>query len=252
MNKRDVILTVDGLKISGELFIPGDKPPYPTVCLCHGVPSGITEPDDGGYPALAERISKEGFTTFFFNFRGSRNSEGNFDISGWLRDLNAVIDYLWQQPEVDRNQLALVGNSAGAAVSVCTAAKDKRIAAVATMACPAELSFISKDPAPTIKYFRDIGIIRDPSFPPSIEKWLEGFKEAAAIRDIAGIAPRPLLIVHGVEDDVVKVSDARELFQVAGEPKMLVLIEGAGHRLRREERAVQAVIDWLKDKFKSK
>lgn len=247
MNKRDVIVTVDGLKLAGELYVPGNNIPYPTVCICHGVPSGITEPGDGGYPALAERISQAGFTTLFFNFRGSRNSEGNFDIGGWLRDLKAVIDYLWQQFEVDRTQLALVGNSAGAAVSVCTAAKDKRVSAVAAMACPAELSFISKDPAPTLKYFRDIGIIRDPDFPPSLEKWLDGFKEAAAIRDIAGIAPRPLLIVHGMEDDVVKVSDARELFKVAGELKKLVLLEGAGHRLRREERAVQAVIDWLKD-----
>ena len=247
MRKKGVIVAVDGLKLAGELYIPGEKPPYPAVCLCHGVPSGITEPGDGGYPALAERISKEGFTTLFFNFRGSRNSEGNFDIGGWLRDLAAVIDYLWQQPEVDRTRFALVGNSAGAAVSVCTAAKDKRITAVAAMACPAELSFISQDPAPTIKYFRNIGIIRDPGFPSLTEKWLDGFKEASAIRDIAGIAPRPLLIVHGIEDDLVKVENARELFQAAGEPKKLVLLEGAGHRLRREERAVRAVIDWLKD-----
>ena len=171
-------------------------------------------------------------------------------MSGWLRDLRAVIDYLWQQPEVDRKQLVLVGNSAGAAVSVCTAANDKRIAAVAACACPAELSFIGKDAVPTIEYFRRIGIIRDPDFPTSIEKWLDGFKEAAAIRDIAKIAPRPLLIVHGTADDVVKVANARDLFQAAAEPKKLVLIEGAGHRLRREEQAVQAVIDWLKDNFK--
>lgn len=249
MLKKDVILTVDGLNIAGELYIPGDKPPYPTVCICHGVPSGITEPGDGGYPALAERICKEGFTTFFFNFRGSRNSEGNFDISGWLRDLRAAIDYLWQQPEVNRKQLVLVGNSAGAAVAVCVAAQDKRIAAVAACACPAELSFIGKDAVPTIQYFRKIGIIRDPDFPSSLEKWIDGFKEAAAIRDIGKIAPRPLLIVHGTKDDLVKVENAQTLFQAAGEPKKLVLIEGAGHRLRREERAVQAVIDWLKANF---
>jgi dipeptidyl aminopeptidase/acylaminoacyl peptidase len=252
MINKDVIITVDGLKIAGTLYTPGNKFPYPAVCICHGVPSGMAEPGDGGYPALAERICREGFATFIFNFRGSRNSEGNFDISGWLRDLKAVIDYLWQQPEVDRQQLALVGNSAGAAVSVQVASLDKRIAAVATLACPSELSFLTKDAPQMIQYFRSIGIIRDPDFPASIEKWLAGFKEATAIRDIAKIAPRPLLIIHGTQDDIVKVEDAQALFSAAGEPKKLVLIEGAGHRLRREERAVQAIIDWLKANFKHK
>ncbi len=250
MNQKEVVLTVNGIKIAGRLYVPGEKTSYPTVCICHGIPSGTVDPNDGGYPALAERICREGFTTFFFNFRGSRNSEGNFDMSGWLRDLETIIDHLFQQPEVDQKQLILVGNSAGAAVSICTAAKDKRIAAVAVLACPAELSFITKDAEPTIQYFRRIGIIRDPDFPASIEKWLDGFNEAKAIRDIGKIAPRPLLIVHGTEDDVVKVENAQKLFNAAGEPKKLVLIEGAGHRLRREERAIVAVLNWLKANFK--
>ncbi|MBN1367214.1 MAG: alpha/beta fold hydrolase [Dehalococcoidales bacterium] len=246
MNKKDVIITVDGIKLSGTLYTPGNQPPYPAVCICHGIPSGTVDPGDGGYPVLAERICQEGFTTFIFNFRGARNSGGNFDMRGWLRDLKAVIDYLAQQPEVAREQLALIGYSAGAAVSVCTAAKDKRIAAVAACACPAELASVMTNPPQLIQYFRSIGIVRDADFPASIEEWLAGFKEATAIHDIGKIAPRPLLIVHGTQDDLVKVTDAQQLYNAAGEPKKLVLIEGAGHRLRREEPAVQTVIDWLK------
>ena len=41
-------------------------------------------------------------------------------------------------------------------------------------------------------------------------------------------------------------SHARRLYEAAGEPRQLVILEGAGHRLRREERAVSAVLDWLK------
>ena len=250
MNKREVILTVDGLKISGELYVPGKNIPYPTVCICHGIPSGTIDPGDGGYPVLAERICRAGFTTFIFNFRGSRNSGGNFDIAGWLRDLRAVIDYLWLQKEVDRLRLILLGYSAGAAVSINVASQDNRVSAVASCACPAELSFIVKEPQQLIQYFRGIGIIRDPDFPPSVEEWLDGFNKVNAVRAINKLAPRPVLIVHGVNDDLVKVTAAHELFQAAGEPKKLVLIEGAGHRLRREEKAIDAVLDWLNTNFK--
>ena len=63
---------------------------------------------------------------------------------------------------------------------------------------------------------------------------------------VAGIAPRPLLLVHGDRDETVPVEHARQLYARTGEPRKLVIIEGAGHRLRREERAVNAIIDWLK------
>jgi alpha/beta superfamily hydrolase len=247
---KEAMLQVDGINIAGRLDVPGSDIPYPTVCICHGIPSGTTDPGDGGYPVLAERLCREGFTTFIFNFRGSRNSGGNFDINGWIRDLQAVIDYLWNQPEVERRQLALLGYSAGAAVSIHVASQDKRIYAIASCACPAELSFIVKDPQQLMQYFRNIGIIRDADFPASIEEWLEGFRTVNAIRDISKLAPRPLLLVHGTQDDLVNVDKAHRLYSAAGEPKQLVLIEGAGHRLRREERAVRAVLEWLKLTFK--
>ena len=247
---KEMTLQVDGINIAGQLYVPGNKIPYPTVCICHGIPSGITDPSDGGYPVLAERICREGFTTFIFNFRGSRNSGGNFDINGWTRDLKAAIDYLWQQPEVDKSRLVLLGYSAGAVVSIYVASQDKRVSAVASGACPAELSFITKDPSQIIQYFRSIGIIRDAAFPASIAEWLEGFRTVNAIRSIGALSPRPLLLVHGTKDDLVNVNDAQKLYNAAGEPKQLVLIEGAGHRLRREEKAVVAVIEWLNKNFK--
>ena len=250
MIKKDVVLIIDGIDIAGQLYVPGNDIPYPTVCICHGIPSGTTDPGDGGYPVLAGRICQEGFTTFIFNFRGSRNSGGNFDINGWIRDLQGVIDYLWNRPEVERRRLVLLGYSAGATVSIHVASQDKRICAVASCASPTELSFIAKEPQQLIQYFRSIGIIRDAEFPSSVETWLEGFHNVNAIRDIGKLAPRPLLLVHGTRDDLVDVDNAHRLYNAAGEPKQLVLIEGAGHRLRREEGAVRAVLEWLNKNLK--
>ena len=63
---------------------------------------------------------------------------------------------------------------------------------------------------------------------------------------MAGISPRPLLLVHGDKDDVVDVKNATQLYEAAKDPKKLIIIKGAGHRLRRDERAVKTVVDWLK------
>jgi len=252
---RVVAFAVDEIKISGQLYLPGDggEPPYPTVCICHGIPHGAPDanpdPNDGGYPALAERICREGFAVLIFRFRGVGDSGGNFDILGWTRDLGAAVDYLWVLLEVDRSHLALLGFSGGAAVSVCVAAQDSRVSSVAACACPAEFDSLKDafaEGKSIIEHFRGIGIIRDRDFPYSDEEWLDNFNLVSPFKYVSGIAPRPLLLLHGSQDEVVDVSHAYRLYAQADGPKEIVVIDGAGHGLRRDERVVAVIIDWLK------
>lgn len=249
-----VVLEVDGMAIVGQLYLPDSRTQYPAVCVCHGIPSGKPpDPGDGGYPQLAERICREGFAVLIFNFRGTGNSSGNLDILGWTRDLQAAIDYLWSQDNTDKSRLSLVGFSAGAAVSVFVASRDKRVSCVAACACPAEFTLFTEvdDPQPTIDHFRNIGAIRDAGFPLSTEEWLNGFRGVSPINHIARIAPRPLLLVHGSQDETVNISHVRRLYEIAKEPKRLVVIDGAGHRLRQDDRVISAILDWLKPRCQS-
>lgn len=243
-------MQVDGLRIAGKLYLPGNQSSYPAVCVCHGIPAKSPDPNDRGYPLLAEKICREGFAVLIFNFRGTGASEGNLDISGWTRDLKAAIDYLFALPEVDSSHLSLLGFSGGAAVSIYTASQDRRVSSVAACACPAKFSFITDvaDPSPVIDHFRSIGAIRDEDFPLSMEEWLGGFRLVSPIEYVADIAPRPLLLVHGSHDETVDLSQARELFDKAGEPKQITVVDGAGHRLRRDDRAMDIVIGWLKSR----
>jgi fermentation-respiration switch protein FrsA (DUF1100 family) len=50
--------------------------------------------------------------------------------------------------------------------------------------------------------------------------------ESAARMDAIHV---PVLVIHGTEDDLIPVSEGRALFEAAGEPKELFLVEGAGH-----------------------
>lgn len=180
-----------------------------------------------------------------FNFRGTGDSGGNLDMPGWTDDLKAVIDYLAGRPDV--SGISLLGFSAGAAVSICVAAGDRRVSAVAACASPAEFDFsdMVDSPEALVQHFRSIGAIRDEDFPASVRDWYASFNRVDPIDYVAGIAPRPLLLVHGTEDETVNISHARRLYEQAGEPRQLVIVEGAGHRLRQDRRAMSAVIDWL-------
>jgi len=248
---REITLEVEGLKISGQLYLPGkgDRAPYPAVCLCHGIPAKRPDPNnDRGYHLLAERICGEGLAVLTFNFRGAGISDGNLDLSGWTRDLKAAIDYLWALSEVDRSHLSLLGFSAGAAVSIYVAAQDNRVSSVASCACPLEFTSLigANDLQSVIDHFRDIGAIRDKDFPPSVEDWVDGFRLVNPVRYVAEIAPRPLLLVHGNKDEVVDVGHVYKLYAGAREPKQVIVVDEAGHRLRQNDRAMAIVIDWLK------
>ncbi len=249
MRKEFFVLQVDGISIVGQVFLPGEKGRYQLVCLCHGAPSGSPpEPGDGGYPELAERICRKGFATCFFNFRGAGDSGGNLDFLGWTCDLQAVVDYLWNLDNIDNSSFYLVGFSAGAAVSIYVAAGDERISRVAACACPAHFGLFTESGSPQsiIDRYREIGAIRDDDFPPSLEGWFDNLKRVTPLNFVSRIAPRPLLLVHGSLDETVPVDHARRLYEKAGNPKKLVVIDGAGHRLRRDDNVVGAVLGWLK------
>jgi len=252
MRNASVILNADELMLSGEIFSPDDcSRSYPAVCISHGIPAVPYNPNErGGYTELAAKFCEAGFVSMIFNFRGAGPSQGNIDMVGWTHDLTAAVDFLNMLPEVDKGRICLLGSSGGAAVSVYVAAHDPRIFTVATFACPAEFGFMADGftAESLINRFREIGIIRDAGFPPSVDKWLEGFKVVNPLQYIDKIAPRPLLLMHGDHDETVPLEHVHRLYEKAGEPKEKVIIPGAGHRLRLDDRAVKAALDWLADK----
>jgi dipeptidyl aminopeptidase/acylaminoacyl peptidase len=239
----------NGLRICGEVYIPpGRSRPYPALVICHGIPAKVKGADDRGYPLLAERFCQEGFFVLIFNFRGAGLSEGNFDILGWTQDLEGALDYLVLRPELDQKRVFLLGFSGGAAVSIYVAAHRKEIAALVSCASPAEFGDLirGKGLEEFLTHARDVGIIKDGNFPASIKEWKKGFRIVKPLDWVDRIPPRPLLILHGTEDDVVDVSHARNLYEKVEGKGELFLIEGAGHRLRADERAVRKAIEWLK------
>ena len=247
MIKDISILPIEGFSLVGQLYLPDLDGKYPLVCLCHGAPPGVPPPpDDGGYPELAEKLCRRGLAVYWFNLRGSGDSGGNFDLLGWTRDLQAVLDYLWGLDSFDKSRLSLVGFSAGAAVAIYVASFDPHVSRVIACCSPAEFK-----PGPGdswqawVDRFREIGAIRDDDFPSSVEQWAADCQSINPIDHIAAVSPRPLLIIHGNMDSSVPVENAHRLYEKARPPKQLVIIDGAGHRLRRDPRVIDTIVSWL-------
>ena len=58
------------------------------------------------------------------------------------------------------------------------------------------------------------------------------------------LRPRPLLVLHGSDDESVPVFDARVLADAHGDADLRI-IDGAGHQLRHDPRAVAVLLGWL-------
>lgn len=217
----------------------------PGVVLCHGFPIGPLDArrSAGTFPELIDRIATEvGFAALTFTFRGCGQSSGDFSLQGWMDDLRAGIAHLRSTAGVER--VIVVGTNTGGSLAICAAADDPRVRAAALLSPRADFDDWADHPRRFLEHARQIGAIRTPAFPPSLDEWARAFRrfrpEVAAQR----FSPRPLLVLHGDDDESVPVSDARRIATAHGNAEMSVL-RGAGHRLRHDPRAIAVLLGWL-------
>jgi pimeloyl-ACP methyl ester carboxylesterase len=240
----------DGISIRGKIMFPSSRPcmQYPALIVCHGIPGSGTarSVDDPGYDALLERFSGIGLATVFFNFRGCGDSGGDFDMMGWTRDLRVVIDKILETPHIDPTRIMLLGFSGGAATSICVSADSAGIYALASVCSPATFDIFRKDPEEIIEDFKGRGLIKTPGFPTDINQWMKSFQDIEPARWIASFKGKHLLIVHGDSDELIPLSQARELFKKAPAGiKELEIIEGGEHRLRTNKECLQIIENWI-------
>jgi putative redox protein len=216
----------------------------PAVVICHGYPSSTSaEKAAETMPELADRIAHEmGWVALAFAFRGCGGSEGQFSLAGWLADVQAAIDHV-----VDAEDPAgvwLVGFGSGGALAICAGADESRVRGVAAAASPGDFDDWANHPRRLLQHCREVGLITDPGYPPSLDAWAKEVRGIRAVSCVTRLAPRPLLVVHGNDDEVTPSFDARILADAHGDAE-LRFITGAGHALRHDPRAVSVLLGWL-------
>jgi len=258
MEEIPVFIKNMGEKISGVIHVPNETP-APTVVFCHGF-TGHRIEDHRLFVRAARRMSREGIAAVRFDFRGSGESGGEFEdmtISSEMSDLNTVLSFLADRKEVLRDKIGVVGLSLGGVISILTSAQNQNVKAVCTWSSPAELRSLSTNVEKSFGMDSRNLFEKDYADLPNGYRVGKNFFIDALKHDVldscAKISPRPMLIIHGSADPVVPVQHARMLYDKAGEPKKLVIIEGAGHTFSGrtlEDKVIETTIEWFKENLK--
>jgi fermentation-respiration switch protein FrsA (DUF1100 family) len=199
--------------------------PRATIIFCHGH-GGSKAPDLKYVPWLRE----QGYNVLLFDFRAHGESDGDLTSLVYYerQDVLAAIAYLQQR---GIHQVGLLGFSMGAAVAIATAPLSQAVRAVIADSAFAELRTIVN------KGLRNRHIPQCISLPlTTLILWIAGHRLGCQLSDsdplrwVGRISPRPLLIIHGGQDRDVPVSEAHRLYEAAGEPKELWIVEQAAHR----------------------
>jgi len=236
-----------GVQLAGHLARPRSAPGswVPGIVICHGFPPG---PGTGAlsarsFPELADRIATElGWEVLVFTFRGCGESDGDFSFQAWLDDLLAAVAFMRSQPDV--SDVWVGGFGTGGALAISAAARDREIRGVAAVSSPADFDDWANHPRRLLLHAREVGVIHDPSFPRAFDSWAREARSMRAVNDVTAMADRPLLVMHGSDDDAVPVFDARVLADAHGDADLRI-IDGGGHQLRHDPRAVAVLLGWL-------
>ena len=248
--------TSEGETIRGYFVTPPGEGPFPGICKFHGLPGG---PDI--VSGFATTLAEAGFAVLTFDFRGFRQSDGMFTLSGQIKDAKSAISHMLESDLTITSWSGVYAASWGAAVAVCALATDTRPKVLCLRAPVYDTLWFSQ--SPMIRPAVDSIVETDPSQIRGIdnqeiqEKILHGMVEDSKVynpmNEIAKIASRPLLIIHGTDDVGISLAGVKRLYELAGEPKDLVVVEGADHNLsdsRAFEITVKTVVDWFIKQWK--
>lgn len=130
-----------GFNLAGTITKPaGATGQLPAIVLIGG--SGPTDRDETvfGIPVfghLAKGLVEAGFTVVRYDKRGVGQSGGRAEsatLNDYAEDARAVVRWLERRKDVDRNRIAVVGHSEGAAVAMILATREDRVKAVVLIA----------------------------------------------------------------------------------------------------------------------
>lgn len=212
----------DGLRLAGWYISSHNGA---TIILCHGL--GTNRADMLPQAIL---LAQHGYGSFLFDFRAHGESEGEMVTYGYAEtdDVLAAVDYLLSRSDVDPQRIGILGGSLGAATAIRAAARSTHLKAVV-----AESAFTSLEDevASSFKLFSGL-----PAFPfapltVAFAQRQTGLRisEVRPIDDIPSIAPRPVFIIHGTDDDMIPAVQGLRLYEAAGEPKELWMVDMMGH-----------------------
>nr|WP_255647703.1 alpha/beta hydrolase [Ensifer sp. IC4062] len=174
------------------------------------------------YDFLAQALASRGIGLLAISYRGYPGSTGAPSEIGLLTDGLAAFDWLSERTE---SKIVVLGQSLGSGVAVNTARQRPASAAVLVSAYLSVLSLAQAH----YPFFPVSFLLKDP------------FRSDLRIQEVR----QPKLFIHGRRDAIIPLSSGEALFDIASEPKQMLIYDGSGHNDLWDARMVGDIIRFV-------
>jgi alpha-beta hydrolase superfamily lysophospholipase len=256
----------DGQRLDGELWQPPSGSCSAVVIPCSGY-LGLKALQPARFARALVPRGYACLCFDYRGFGFSDGERGRVVPGEQVEDIRAAVDFLSARDDTASAPLVLLGWGLGGALVIAEAAHDSRVAAVLALNAIADgyrttralhddaswaalMERFEQDRVERLRYGRSALIPAFELVPlrGSTRDYVErelykdsgfGFPVTChageqllrfSVEHLVGrIAPRPLFLAHGAANDLYPPDEAQRLFDLAGEPRELHLMEGAGH-----------------------
>lgn len=195
---RDVIKvrSAGGVAISAR-YLANPSARY-TLLYSHG-----NAEDLGLVAPLLAALRDAGFSVFAYDYRGYGTSAGRPSERGAYADIDAAYAHLTNVQGVPAARVIAYGRSVGSGPAIDLASRQPVAGLVVESGFTTAFAVLTRYPLLLGDRFRNIQKI--------------------------GRVRCPVLVMHGVDDEIVPASHGRALWRAAPEPKRFLWVDGAGH-----------------------
>jgi alpha-beta hydrolase superfamily lysophospholipase len=256
----------DGHRLDGELWPPPSGRASVVVIPCSGY-LGLKALQPARFARALTPRGYACLTFDYRGFGFSDGERGRLVPAEQVEDIRAAVDYASSRPEGEWRSVVLLGWGLGGALVIAEAADDPRVAAVisvngfadgyrTTRALHDDASWAAlverfdRDriersrhgrsgllPAfdlvrlqGSTRHYVETELYKDSGFGfPVTYHSSEQLLRFSVEHLVSRIAPRPLFLAHGADNDLYRPTESERLYELAEEPRELHLLEGAGH-----------------------
>lgn len=246
--EKSMIISSSGLRLAVLKNIPATEMSH-IVIACHGFRGG--KENAGKIILLAEKLAGIGLGLVAFDFEGSGESDGEYariTISKQAQNLMDVIHAVYKEYKLP---IILLGRSLGGTTVLAGGTDEDTVIAYILWSTPVLLRETFNNIMGDVYNQLENGtalLINDENGTFQLEPdFIQDFSNHNMNKYFEQIGNRPVLVIHGQSDEVVKPSNATCIAQAINHASINI-IEGADHRFSgQEEYRMDLTLQWLKE-----